>query len=90
MADNDKGLTSAKKNTSSQANMSMSRPAHALAYAQVIQELNSNADNGLSSSVAQQRLEEFGRNVLGEAQGVSPFKIIIAQIANAMTLVCSP
>ncbi|KAI1154305.1 potassium/sodium efflux P-type ATPase [Nemania diffusa] len=87
MADNDKGLTSAKKNTSSQANMSMSRPAHALAYAQVIQELNSNADNGLSSSVAQQRLEEFGRNVLGEAQGVSPFKIIIAQIANAMTLV---
>ncbi|KAI0104857.1 hypothetical protein GGR51DRAFT_549367 [Nemania sp. FL0031] len=83
MAADENGLASAE---SGQANTPMSRPAHALTYAQVIQELSSDAINGLSSSVAEQRLEELGRNVLGESEGVSPFKIVVAQIANAMTL----
>ncbi|KAI0550811.1 potassium/sodium efflux P-type ATPase [Xylaria curta] len=87
MADREKALASAGDNISGQANTPMSRPAHALSYAQVIHELGTNAINGLSSGVAQQRLEELGKNVLGESEGVSLLKIIIAQIANAMTLV---
>ncbi|KAI1130152.1 potassium/sodium efflux P-type ATPase [Nemania abortiva] len=87
MAADGKGRTSVGKDASGQVNTHMSRPAHALTYEQVIEELGGDAINGLSSSVAEQRLEELGRNVLGESEGVSPFKIIIAQIANAMTLV---
>lgn len=87
MADNEKGVASAREHVSGQANTHMSRPAHALSYTQVIQELGGDAANGLSTGVAQQRLNELGMNVLGESEGVSPLKIVIAQIANAMTLV---
>ncbi|KAI0533467.1 hypothetical protein GGR58DRAFT_516914 [Xylaria digitata] len=86
MADDEKGLASAERNVSGQANTPISRPAHALTCAQVIQELGSDPINGLSSDAAKQRLEELGENVLSESEGVSPLKIIIAQIANAMTL----
>lgn len=89
MAHDEKDLASAAKNISGQANTPMPRPAHALTYAQVIQELSSDAINGLSNTVAQQRLEELGKNVLCESEAVSPLNIIIAQIANAMSLVCS-
>ncbi|GAW25574.1 putative potassium sodium efflux P-type fungal-type [Rosellinia necatrix] len=87
MADDEKRLASTGEHVSGQANTPISRPAHALTYAQVIQELSSDATNGLSSNAAQRRLEELGQNVLGESEGVSPLRIIIAQIANAMTLV---
>lgn len=73
---------------SGQANKPMSRPAHALTCEQLIHELDSNALNGLSNNVAKQRLEELGRNELGDSEGVHPWKIIVAQIANAMTMVC--
>lgn len=74
-------MASAGEHVSGQANTSMSRPAHALGYTQVIQELGGDAANGLSTGVAQQRLNELGMNVLGESEGVSPLKIVIAQIA---------
>lgn len=89
MAHGEKDRASAEKNVSGQANTPMFRPAHALTYAEVIQELSSDAINGLSSTVAQQRLEELGKNVLCESEAVSPLNIVIAQIANAMALVCS-
>ncbi|KAI1485135.1 hypothetical protein F5X96DRAFT_683050 [Biscogniauxia mediterranea] len=72
---------------SGQGNKPMSRPAHALSYDQVIVELGSDILNGLSTGVAKQRVEEYGINDLGDSEGVSPLKIVIAQIANAMTLV---
>ncbi|KAI0201931.1 potassium/sodium efflux P-type ATPase [Astrocystis sublimbata] len=87
MAADEKELASAGEHISGQANKPMSYPAHALTYEQVIQELDSDPINGLSSDAAKQRLEELGQNILGESEGVSPLKIIIAQIANAMTLV---
>ncbi|KAI0416801.1 potassium/sodium efflux P-type ATPase [Xylaria grammica] len=87
MADDEKGLASAEGHVSGQANTPISRPAHALTWAQVIQELGGDPNNGLSTATAKQRLEELGKNALGESEGVSPLKIIIAQIANAMTLV---
>ncbi|KAI1472418.1 potassium/sodium eff [Daldinia caldariorum] len=72
---------------SGQSNKPLSRPAHALTCEQLILELSSDSVHGLSSNVAKQRLEELGRNELGDSEGVSAWKIIVAQIANAMTMV---
>jgi P-type Na+/K+ transporter len=72
---------------SGQANKPMSRPAHALTYRQVVEELGSNDNLGLTSDVAKKRLDEYGTNDFGDSEGVSVIKIVVAQIANAMTLV---
>lgn len=72
---------------SGQSNKAMSRPAHALTTGQIIQELGADALNGLSASDAEKRLQEYGMNELGESEGVSTWKIVVAQISNAMTLV---
>ena len=72
---------------SGQSNRPMSKPAHALAYAQVIEELRADALNGLTAAEAGSRYEEYGKNELGDSEGVEPIKIVIAQIANAMTMV---
>lgn len=72
---------------SGQSNKRLSRPAHALTHQQLAEELNADSLNGLSADEAKKRLEEFGKNELGEGEGVQPLKIVIAQVANAMTLV---
>lgn len=72
---------------SGQANKPMSSPAHALTFAEVEKELNADAQNGLSHEEHKKRLEEFGRNEFGENKGVQPARILIAQIANSLTLV---
>lgn len=79
-----------RNHISGQANKSLSRPAHALTCGQLILELGADGVNGLSSNVAGQRLDELGRNELGNKlseYGVSVWKIIVAQIVNAMTMV---
>jgi magnesium-transporting ATPase (P-type) len=75
---------------SGQSNRPMSRPAHALTVEQLATELNADTLSGLAAAEAKVRLEQYGRNDLGEEGGVQPFKIVIAQIANAMTLVTVP
>jgi magnesium-transporting ATPase (P-type) len=70
-----------------QGNKPLSRPAHALPYASVLDELSAREQDGLDAADAKQRLETYGRNDLGEGQGVQPIKILISQVANAMTLV---
>lgn len=65
----------------------MSQPAHALSFDQVAEELKADVMNGLNETEASQRLETFGNNDLGDAEGIQPLKIILAQVANAMTLV---
>ncbi|KAM0441299.1 hypothetical protein ACHAPT_000608 [Fusarium lateritium] len=72
---------------SGQSNQPMTRPAHALSFDQVVQELNTDTLSGLTETEAKQRFETFGNNDLGDAEGVQPLKIIIAQVANAMTMV---
>lgn len=54
---------------------------------QVADELSTNTLTGLTVGEAKKRLEEYGTNDLGDGAGVSALKIIIAQVANAMTLV---
>jgi Na+-exporting ATPase len=75
------------RHVSGQSNRPLSKPAHALPYEDVARELNTEPLNGLDRDEAARRLGTFGKNELGEAEGVQPFKIIIAQIANAMTMV---
>ncbi|KAF1981081.1 cation transporting ATPase [Aulographum hederae CBS 113979] len=72
---------------SGQSNKPLSRPPHALSYNDTINEIGANSQDGLHASEATKRLQDFGRNELGEQGGVQPVKILIAQIANAMTLV---
>jgi magnesium-transporting ATPase (P-type) len=77
----------AEGHVSGQSNQPLSRPAHALTYRKVEEELSAHAMDGLSVAEATTRLEKFGRNDLGDADGVQPIQIVIAQIANAMTMV---
>lgn len=75
------------KHVSGQSNNPISKPAHALTWTQVSEELNADPDDGLSADEAKKRLDQFGRNELGDGGGVNPTKIMVRQIANAMTLV---
>lgn len=79
----------ARQHVSGQSNRPLSRPAHALTFEQVAAELDADLLSGLSAHEASVRLQQYGRNDLGEEEGVQPIKIIIAQIANAMTMVSS-
>lgn len=72
---------------SGQANTPLSRPAHALTFEQVLEEIGCNSENGLSAADATKRHEQYGNNDLGEDGGVQPAKILLRQVANAMTLV---
>jgi Na+-exporting ATPase len=65
----------------------LSQPAHSLPFDNVIQELGTNSDDGLTSGEAKGRIEKYGENVLEGDEGVSFAKIVIRQIANAMMLV---
>lgn len=84
-----KGKETLQDRVSGQANKPMSQPAHALTFDQVVEQLTSDADYGLAAAEAKRRLDEYGRNELGDSEGVSLLKIMVAQVANAMTLVSS-
>ncbi|KAL8736379.1 MAG: hypothetical protein Q9181_002431 [Wetmoreana brouardii] len=70
-----------------QGNAHLTRPAHALPYAQVADEIGANHAQGLNDAEAKKRIELHGRNELLGGGGVQPTKILIRQVANAMTLV---
>lgn len=64
-------------------------PAHTVGYDAIQQELQVNPTRGLSSEEAATRMIKYGENSFGKEQGVQPLQIVIAQVANAMTLVRS-
>jgi Na+-exporting ATPase len=72
---------------SGQSNKPLSQPPHSLTLEKTVSELQTETWNGLNDAEARSRLDEYGPNELGEMEGVSPIKILIAQVANAMTLV---
>jgi P-type Na+/K+ transporter len=72
---------------SGQSNKPISAPAHAMKWTAVADELQTDTDDGLTNEEAKRRLDEYGENVLGETGGVNPGKILLRQVANAMTLV---
>ncbi|KAK4150453.1 hypothetical protein C8A00DRAFT_36950 [Chaetomidium leptoderma] len=78
---------SSEAHVSGQSNNPLSRPAHALTREQLAAELDVDNLSGLTAQEAKTRLDKYGRNDLGEEEGVQPLKIVVAQIANAMTMV---
>ena len=82
-----KNQPSLEGHVSGQANKPLTRPAHALPYSKVIEEVGCNADDGLTTAEAESRHKEYGNNDLGDDGGVQPGKILLRQVANAMTLV---
>ncbi|OAK95120.1 potassium/sodium eff [Phaeosphaeriaceae sp. SRC1lsM3a] len=72
---------------SGQSNKPLSLPAHSLTLSQTVDELKTDTWSGLDDTEAKRRVDEYGPNELDEAEGVSVVKILIAQVANAMTLV---
>lgn len=67
--------------------ISLSRPAHALTFETVLDELQGDTNAGLTPAEAKERLQTYGSNDLGDGAGVQPAKILLRQVANAMTLV---
>jgi Na+-exporting ATPase len=65
----------------------LSQPAHSLPIDNVLSQLASDPEDGLTAAEAAGRLQEYGQNVLEGDEGVSIVKIVIRQIANAMMLV---
>ena len=60
--------------------------AHNKSIDQLYQELNSNA-NGLTSSKAEKRLEEYGKNELETGEKLSPFRIFLDQFKDLLVLI---
>lgn len=75
------------EHVSGQSNKPLTKPAHALERDDIVRQLEADIDNGLTSSIASQRLNQYGPNELDDGPGVQPIKILIRQIANAMMLV---
>ncbi|ESZ96444.1 potassium/sodium efflux P-type ATPase [Sclerotinia borealis F-4128] len=75
------------EHVSGQSNKPLTKPAHALKYEQVAQELEVNLEDGLTKVESDNRLALYGKNELDDGPGVQPIKILIHQVANAMILV---
>lgn len=65
----------------------LSVPAHSLTWREVVGELASNDQDGLTTSEAKERLTSIGRNELDDDSGVDVVGILVGQVANAMTMV---
>lgn len=78
---------SKKKSFAGYSNANLPAPAHAMNWREVAVTLEANVEDGLSADVAQQRMEEYGPNELGDDEGVKLWKIITSQFGNMMTLV---
>ncbi|KAF1980268.1 calcium-transporting ATPase [Bimuria novae-zelandiae CBS 107.79] len=62
-------------------------PAHTLPFEVVLQKLGVTQDAGLSDNEVKKRKDMYGLNQLDEGPGVQPFRILVHQVANALTLV---
>jgi Na+-exporting ATPase len=76
-----------KDHVSGQSNKPLTKPAHALPSDQVISEIHTNPDDGLTTTESRSRLDDYGRNEIGDRGDVNVTKILVRQVANAMILV---
>ena len=60
---------------------------HQLPLNEVLQRLNTTAATGLTQAEATRRLEQYGPNALIERGLKSPWKILLEQLTNVMTLI---
>lgn len=67
----------------------LDQPAYRLPADEVARLLETNLERGLSKREAKRRHEIVGDNALEGGERVSIWKVLIRQVANALTLVCS-
>ncbi|PVH86911.1 calcium-transporting ATPase [Cadophora sp. DSE1049] len=87
MAGNGKGKDEASAHVSGQANEPLSGLPHTLTADQLASEIGADLLDGLHETEAKSRLEKYGPNELDDGPGINPAKILLRQVANAMTLV---
>ncbi|KAI5897064.1 potassium/sodium eff [Schizophyllum commune H4-8] len=61
--------------------------AHTQTVEQILSDLGTNAEDGLSKNESTRRLERHGENLLKGKDGVSAWRVLIGQVANALTIV---
>lgn len=66
---------------------SLAAPAHTVPFEDILLNLNVDQESGLSSDEANTRKNTHGPNQLDEGPGVQPWRILVHQVANALTLV---
>ena len=76
-----KDQTSLEGHVSGQSNKPLTKPAHALPYATVLEEVGCDSEDGLSAAKAKELHSQWGNNDLGEGGGVQPGKILLRQVA---------
>ncbi|KAJ5968861.1 hypothetical protein N7501_005109 [Penicillium viridicatum] len=80
-------MDGSRQETEKSGGLGLSQPPHCLSYIAVLEQLSTDADDGLANDEARSRLETYGHNRLEEGEGLSIGKILLRQIANAMMLV---
>ncbi|KAM0227008.1 hypothetical protein ACHAPO_011887 [Fusarium lateritium] len=75
------------EHVSGQCNKPLSQPPHSLTSREVLHELGTDPETGLTPEEIPKRLQSMGPNELEQKKGVQPLKIFLEQIFNAMTLV---
>ncbi|TRM60619.1 hypothetical protein BD626DRAFT_549599 [Schizophyllum amplum] len=61
--------------------------AHTQSVDQIVSDLGTSASDGLSKNESGRRLESHGENLLKGKDGVSAWRVLLGQIANALTIV---
>jgi P-type Na+/K+ transporter len=65
----------------------LDQPAYRLSANEVARLLETSLEHGLSKEEARRRHEIVGDNALDRVQGISIWKVLVRQVANALTLV---
>lgn len=66
----------------------MGQPAHCISAGDVLDQLQSDAQSGLSEDEVSKRKQAYGANALEGSGGVGPIRILMNQVLNALTMVC--
>ena len=66
---------------------SLAHPAYRLSPEEIARQLNADLVQGLAKQEARTRLDVVGENALEGGGGVSIWKVLLRQVANALTLV---
>lgn len=61
--------------------------AHTFVIEELVSEIGTSQTDGLSKNEAHRRLERYGENLLKGRTGVSAWRVLVRQLANALTLV---
>ncbi|KAK9727371.1 hypothetical protein K7432_001904 [Basidiobolus ranarum] len=62
-------------------------PYHTYEVRKVVEELNTDTDDGLTTQEVKSRTEKYGPNQMSGDSGVSPWKVLLRQLVNYLTVI---